>query len=61
MTEMTLKELEQTIKHYIESEDYQSARNYIESYAPKFNSFNKEEALKKVEKSEQKIRKVKEE
>lgn len=61
MPEMTLKGLEKTVKHYIESGDYQGAKNYVDNFADNFDSFDKDKALEMIENSKKGIKKVKEE
>lgn len=59
---MTQKDLENIIKHYIDSKDYKSARNYVENFADDIKSFNKSKALKEIDNAENGIQKpVKEE
>lgn len=56
MSKMTLKGLENTIEHYINNKDYESARNYVENFGDEFQAFDKEKALKKILNNEKGIK-----
>ncbi|BDZ68598.1 hypothetical protein [Methanobacterium ferruginis] len=60
MSKMTLKGLKSTIKHYIDSGDYEGARNYARNFGDEFEKFNTNEALAEIDRAEKGNKKIKE-
>lgn len=54
MTKMTKRELEYTIKHYLKSCEFETARRFVRNHGPQIRNFDMKKACKMIDDCEKK-------